>query len=212
MHNHAIIPVWNSVFLHEVCTPVRTEGPCKAQICPKGVKTPHFGAEFLWGSSKKHYRSLPYENTCVCSWLSTGKGKGKGFQGKGFQRKGFQGKLSAWTLPALQTSPQKQKCSVAGVTCSSCCCSCCSSPGLSGTPSRWRRRKRSVCQHPPTPAGREQGGLQGTARRNHPRAKYRLQIHRGGSADLQSLANLSQITALKEKRAESEIPLPISRV
>lgn len=72
----------------------------------------------------------------LCSWLSTEKGE------------------------VIPNAPQEQSCRLEAVTCSSCCCSCCSSPGLSGTPSRWRRKRRSVCQHPPTPGDREQAELQ----------------------------------------------------
>lgn len=139
------------------------------------MKTPCFGAELLWSSSKKHYRSPSYKNTCVCLRSSMEKGEGKWFQ----------------------MSAQEQNPSLEAVTCSSCCCSCCNSPGLSGSPGRWRRRRRSVCQHPPTPGDREQGELQNPARRNHPPAKYWLQICKGGSAPYEGLAKLLQFITFK---------------
>lgn len=160
----------------------------KAQIWPRGMKMPHFGAEFLWSSCKKHYRSLSYENLCMCLWLAVEKGNGKWFQ----------------------ISAQEQNSSMGGVTCSSCCCSCCNSPGLSGTPSRWRRRKKSVCQHPPTPGDREQGELQKSSQEKSPSweilpADLHGQLCRlRGSGKAFTNHNLK-----KAKCAERELLLPI---
>lgn len=157
MYTCAITLAWNSVFLHDTCIPA-----CTAQIWPKGMKT-KFWSRVPLDQVQKTLQSSVLQRYLHVLQVIHGEREREVIAG-------------VWTLPnAPRSSSSAWK---VLFTCSSCCCSCCNSPGLSGTPSRWRRRKRSVCQHPPTPGDRngesfkKQSGEIKT--RNQTPAKYRL--------------------------------------